>query len=129
MRICAYNLTVRYRSVKKRQCVQHAAWPEGRTGWLPENERLVSVRASVFESETDLDRNLPVLDGTVIDITARFDHFEPVHMLDGFRGLGDRILNGIVTAVFRTARDFNVLVNVICHDYELSVLLTTKDAP
>src|SRR5689334_11496900 len=80
----------------------------------------MTVKAiSLFQSETDFDRHLPVSNRAVLDEAARVRHLEPVHAAQRLGRARDRVLDRVFHAGLRRARELDVLVYVIGHGRSL----------
>src|SRR3954469_16955985 len=73
---------------------------------------MVSV---VLETEPDLEPDLEVLDGAVLDLAAHLRHLEPVHVAQGEGGPLDGVADGLVDAVRRGADDLGDAVRAVGH--------------
>ncbi len=74
------------------------------------------LHRSVFERKGNPDRDLPVLDGTALNLPARLKHLEPAHASHCFRRPGDRSTDRIIARHFRRAGKAYVLIDVLRHD-------------
>src|SRR4051794_29564272 len=69
----------------------------------------------VFQPEADLDADLEVLDGAVLDLAAHLGHLEPVHVAQRLRGAFDAVADGLVDAFGGCADDLGHAVGAIRH--------------
>ena len=84
--------------------------------WGGPARRPGSVR---FEAETRLQRDLPMRDLAVGDLSARLDDFEPVEVAQRLAGGLDRVADRVVDARRRRADEFDHLVDMVGHAYLL----------
>lgn len=59
-------------------------------------------------------------DIAILDVSARFAHFEPSHIADRFAGARQRIFNRFLEAIRRRTDYFNFFVNVFTHAPSIS---------
>jgi hypothetical protein len=66
----------------------------------PDQARFLTWRRRliVVESESEFDRDLPVVDGIILNIPARVDHLKPMNVAERLGSFGDSVLNGIFDA-------------------------------
>jgi hypothetical protein len=69
-------------------------------------------RREKLQSESKLDRDLPKRDFLIFYLSASFDDFEPIHIFDGYRGLGDRIAHGLIRTFCQASGNFDFLVKM-----------------
>src|SRR5437667_418190 len=82
----------------------------------------MSMPRSSLKGEANFERHLPMGDVAVLEIAARFAHFKPAHVADGFSRTVECIFNRLFNSIRRRANKFNLFVNVICHARSVSVL-------
>ena len=85
-------------------------------------------RLSVFQRKTDLDGHLPMGHLAVFDVAARFHHFEPVNVAQGFGRFGDGGTDCVLDGLGRGAGEFDVLVDVVAQNILLKKAPAAKPA-
>src|SRR5262249_49020579 len=70
-----------------------------------------------YQAETNLEFDLELINLTFLNKAARLHHLEPIQVLKGLIGAGDRILDGVFDRRSRHADQLNELVCLVLHDY------------
>ena len=98
-----------YAELSRFFCVSPVTWhPHGRQPLATES----GGRSRLLEREADLERNLPVRDLAVGDVTAGFGHLEPVDVAHRLVRLGNSLLHRVLDADGRGTGQFQQLVDV-----------------
>jgi hypothetical protein len=74
-------------------------------------------RRSGFHGEADFDGHLPMIQLSLVDASARFDHLEPAQVFDCFIRAFNGFINGVLDGVRRRAGEFDEFINVIFHGH------------
>jgi len=72
--------------------------------------------ASGVEGEADLDCDLPMFDGILVDVAPHLFHFKPAQPMQRFTRAFERLIDGLFNRVGGRPSQFNDFVNVIFHD-------------
>jgi hypothetical protein len=72
--------------------------------------------ASAVEGETDLDGDLPMFNGILVDVAPHLFHFKPAESMQGFARAFERLIDGLFNRLGGRPRQFNDFVNVIFHN-------------
>lgn len=83
------------------QCLPHGAF--------------TPLQVSFVEGEADADRDLPMRDLSVLDVSARLDDLEPLHSMKCLAGALQRGPDRVVARSLRRSCQLDVLVDVVRH--------------
>src|SRR5688500_12920668 len=70
---------------------------------------------SAIERESNLHGHLPVRDFIVLDVPAHFSDFEPSHVADRFGSTIDRVVYGVLDAVWGGTDKLDLFVDMVIH--------------
>jgi len=73
------------------------------------------VAALIVEGKTDLDRDLPMANLAILEVSPRFDDLEPTHVPHCFGGALDGILHRLVTADRGRTDEGDYFINMVAH--------------
>jgi hypothetical protein len=80
--------------------------------WL---RRFPARPSSGFHGKSDFDGHLPMVQLSLVNISARFDHLEPGQVLDRFVRAFNGFINGVLDGARRGAGEFDEFINVVFH--------------
>jgi hypothetical protein len=60
-----------------------------------------STHYSIVEAKPQLNRNLPIVDLIVLDVTASFDDLKPMNVVKRLTRFGNGVLHGVFDTCFR----------------------------
>jgi len=70
---------------------------------------------SGFHGEADFDGHLPMIQLSLVDISARFDHLEPAQVFDRLVRALNSFFNGVLDGSGRGAGEFDEFIDVVLH--------------
>ena len=72
---------------------------------------------SFLHREASLDRHLPMMNFSLFDVAARFDHLKPAEVLDGFVCPFNGCFNGLLNGISGGAGEFDEFIDGVFHNY------------